>query len=205
MHRAHQLSVVIALAGLFGGCAPAVSPAPAPGGNTPVNTPGTTPPSSSIWPDGAPAPASDGGVAAGSASCSGIVACFFTNECEDDSCYQGCVALGSVAAQQQYNALEQCEDGSSCSTCSDDNFDVTCATCLDAACKQQYTACGKTLSCKQANDCGDNCSDDACWSACLAKMSALGLAQYIAAEDCWDSSVAGGCAASCTDPRARGE
>ena len=205
MSRAQGLSAVIVLVGWIGACGETVVRVPGPGGGGPTvgpdSGPGYTPPPGR---DGAAAPAADSQLATGSATCSGIIACFYTSNCQDDACDMACVAKGTAAAQQQFRALEQCEGsvfGITCKTCNDQTFDIACGTCLDNACKQQYAACGKTLTCKQAYACGDSCgeTDDACWDACLAKLSGLGLAQYDASEDCWDAAVKGSCAASCSN------
>jgi len=153
-------------------------------------------------------PTYDTGVSSGSASCTDIYACIWNSDCQDQTCYQTCIAKGSAAAQQQYQAVDQCEQaawGVTCSTCNDQTFDATCASCLDSTCGQQYTACGMTLSCEQGYSCMDTCaeSDDACYEACYSKLTATGMAQFLAAETCWETAVQGTCAASCTDQQSQ--
>jgi hypothetical protein len=152
-----------------------------------------------------PTPAYDTGLSTGSASCTDIFACFYTSQCQDQTCYQTCVAKGSATAQQQYQAVEQCEQSAACSTCNAQQLDMTCATCLDQSCKQQYTACGMTQTCQQGYNCLQSCgqNDLQCFEACLSKLSAIGMGQYMASETCWDSAVKGVCAASCSDQQSQ--
>lgn len=208
MSRIQELSACLLVAGLIGACAGETGPAASPDGTVASYDFGYTPPPPPPPPvqDGGIAPTYDTGssIQSGNASCTEIVACFYVNDCQDDACDQGCVAQGSAAAQQQYQAMDQCEDGAfgtTCPTCNEQQFDMSCATCLNSTCGQQYTACGMTSTCSQGYNCADNCgeSDTQCIEGCLSKLSILGVAQSLALETCWQNAVQGACASSCTD------
>jgi len=82
---------------------------------------------------------------------------------------------------------------------------MSCASCLDSTCQQQYSACGMTQTCQQAYSCTYSCAENdvQCYEDCVSQPTMTGMAQYMASENCWYTTVQGACASSCTDQQSQ--
>ena len=173
--------------------------------------------------DGGPPPLdAGGGDSVGGTSCADIYQCLAGCAPGDASCANACVAAGSSAGQQLFNAANNCMVGASAGTCA-----TSCATpaspqcdaCLQSACGAQLAACfgasrpplpadggvadgGGSLGCQGIFNCLAGCPNGspACSNACVAKGSAAGQAQFSALSWCVQGALSNACAATCATP-----
>lgn len=111
-------------------------------------------------------------VPAGNGTCVDIMKCLNENACTDQACVSGCMAQGSVEAQNQFTALAQCEV-QQCGQYGKDKPSQT-GYCVYSKCKTQNQPCTPTgtLGCMGILQCIQGCGnppDKACALDCVSQ------------------------------------